>query len=219
VVIPNGFDTDCFRPSTEDRERVRAELGIPAAAPLVAVIARLDPIKGHQDFVRTWPALPAGVHLLLAGQGVSVDAPLFAQAVAARPDLPARVHLLGVRHDVPRLLAAADLVCCPSRAEGFPNAVGEAMACAVPCVVTDVGDVRALVGQSGWVVPPGDVSALGAALHAALEERPDARARRGRLARHIIETEYSLPAMAGRFEALYASLLDPQAGEVAGPLT
>jgi len=109
------------------------------------------------------------------------------------------------------LNAALDVATLTSVSEGFPNVVGEAMACGTPCVVTRVGDAAALVGDTGRVVAPREPAALAAAWAAELAAPPTERAGRGAAARARIEAEFSLGAVARRYEALYARL----AGEAA----
>ena len=119
-----------------------------------------------------------------------------------------RFHLLGPRDDVPRLLAALDILASSSYSEGFPNVIVEAMACGVPCAVSDVGDSRALVGDTGAVVPPGDAPALAEALGRLLDAGAGGRAALGAAARQRVEETYSLPRVAGRYESLYSCLRD-----------
>jgi glycosyltransferase involved in cell wall biosynthesis len=111
---------------------------------------------------------------------------------------------------VPRLTAALDVACSASAyGEGFPNVLGEAMACGVPCVTTDVGDAAAIVGETGWVVPPRDPRALAAMLGAALALSPAARGRRGAAARDRVARQFSQDAFIGRYAALYRALAAP----------
>jgi glycosyltransferase involved in cell wall biosynthesis len=204
VVIPNGFDLARFRPDPAARSALRRELGIPETAPVVALPARYHPDKDHATFVaaaaRVLGALPAA-RFLLCGEGIdATNRTLTAQLEGA--GLGGATRLLGNRGDVERVLAAADVACLSSRTESFPNAIGEAMACGVPCVATDCGDVRAIVGDTGLVVPAGDAAALGEGLLELLRAAPAARAARGAAARRRIEETYGLDAVARRFEEL-----------------
>ena len=155
--VPNGFDTVEFRPDASARTGLRAELGLDSNAILVGLVARYDRMKGHEDFLRAAARLHEEhdkVHFVLAGRGVEAGNTALA-AIASALGLDGAVHFLGERADVRRVTAALDIAVSASRfGEGFSKAIGEAMACGVPCVVTDVGDAAVLVGETGRVVPP-----------------------------------------------------------------
>jgi glycosyltransferase involved in cell wall biosynthesis len=121
--------------------------------------------------------------------------------------LAEHAHLLGVREDVPRLLAALDVAVLSSVGEAFPLVLGEAMACGVPCVSTDVGDAARIIGETGEVVPPRDPGALAAALERVLSLEPDRRRELGMAARRRIEENYSLEKTAGQYEEIYREIL------------
>lgn len=206
VILPNGFDTDAFQPSATSRTAVRQELGIAADVPLIGLVARFDPQKNHQGFVHAASLLIAkrpDAHFLLAGGGVDPENAALAEWLSASPQLRGHVHLLGRRDDIPRLTATLDLAVCSSWGEGFSNAVGEAMCCEVPCVVTDVGDCADLVGDTGWVIKAGDMQAMSDKLHLALTLSATERQTLGQRARQRVIERYSLPAIVRRYESLY----------------
>lgn len=196
TVIPNGFDTDRFRPDPAARARLLAMLGWPEETVVVGLVARVDPMKDHAGFLdalaRTQPALRA----VLVGRGT--------ETLAIPPALAGRVAPLGAREDIPALTAGFDIACLASRfGEGFPNVLGEAMACGVPCVATDVGDAAAIVDGAGIVVRPGDPSALAEGL-AGLAALPETERRAlGMSGRARVLAEFSLPAVASRYAALW----------------
>lgn len=210
VVIPNGFDCGIFQPSDEARASVRAELGLGQRALLVGLIARYHPMKDHATFLRAAGMIARtdrDIYFLLAGAGVTTKESALTQAIAAE-QLNGRVFLLGERSDVPRLTAALDIACsASSRAEGFSNAMGEAMACGVPCVATDIGDSAAIVGETGITVPARDPEALARAFSRLITEGPDHRRQLGIAARQRVEREFSLQVIARRYEDLYRPLL------------
>lgn len=111
--------------------------------------------------------------------------------------------MLGERRDLPELLSAWDLAVLSSTTEGFPNVVGEAMACGVPCVVTAVGDAAVIVGDTGLVVPPRAPEALGNALVTLLEETSTQRHERGLRARKRVQEQFELGFIVQQYEALY----------------
>lgn len=207
-VIPNGFDVAALNPSVDDRGAVRGELGIGSDVPLIGLIARFDPQKDHATFIaaagRVAAARPAA-RFLLAGLGVDAGNAAIADAVA-RAGIGDRVHLLGHRTDVPRLLCALDVACLTSTGEGFPNAIGEAMAMAVPCVATDVGDCALLVGNTGHIVPPRQPEAVAAAIESLLRMDGNERAQLGERARARIAEQFAIDAIARRYEALWQSV-------------
>ncbi len=190
-VIPNGIDTDCFRPDSAIRKRIRAEFGFPERTPVLAMVARVDPKKDHACFLSALARLP-GIQAFVVGKGTE-----------GLPDLPG-LHRLGLRDDVPDVLAASDLVVSSSAfGEGFPNTIAEGMACELPPVATDVGDAARVVGQSGITVPPGDPGALAAAIRALVDEMPEERFERGRQARKRIQELFSVEKAVTAFERLY----------------
>ncbi len=209
VVIPNGFDTDLLRPDPGARREVRDELGIGDDTPVVGLFGRYVPHKDHRTFVSAAARLIARlpeVRFVLCGDGIDREN---AELTGWIEDAGMRdcVFLLGVRTDVPRLAATLDVATSSSRSESFPMVIGESMACGVPCVVTDVGDSRRLVGDCGRVVPAGDPDALAASWQEMLCMSPGARRELGEAARRRIEDNYSLPVIAERYQSLYEEVL------------
>jgi glycosyltransferase involved in cell wall biosynthesis len=207
VVIPNGFDLDVFRPDAEARTLVRRELEVPADAPVIGLIARYHPVKDHGNFVRAAQTLDRGdVYYVLAGTGVDpANHELLSQIETA--GLRERFRLLGERTDMPRLQAALDIATSSSYTEAFPNAIGEAMACGIPCVVTDVGDSSRLVGDTGIVVPRESASSLADAWRQLLERSPAEREEMGKLGRERIVARFSMGSVSRRFSDVYDALL------------
>jgi glycosyltransferase involved in cell wall biosynthesis len=209
VVVPNGFDTSQFKPDTQARSGVRAELGLPPDTPLVGVIGRFDSQKNHRGFCEAMARLVQlrpGTHALLAGSGIDAQNAELA-AWLQQHGVRAQCHLLGARGDVPRLMAALDVLMLPSLGEAFPNVVGEAMACGVPCAVTDVGDAALMVGEWGRVVAAGDMQGLGDAA-ASILALPAAQ--RLSLAQHVAHStrqRFDLHVVAARYLSEYRSLL------------
>lgn len=208
-VVPNGFDTELFRPDPPARAALRAALGIPPDALLAGMVARVHPVKRHDLFLAAIAAAAReglDVHAVVAGGGAVADDPALAPLVAAAGGA-GRVHLLGERQDVERILPALDvLVSASGWAEGFPNVLGEAMACGVPCLVTDTGDCAQIVGDAGVVVAPGDGARLAAALAELLRRPADERRRMGERGRARIVASFTLARCVERYASLYASL-------------
>jgi glycosyltransferase involved in cell wall biosynthesis len=211
LVIPNGYELDRFRPDPDARARVRAEAGIPDDAPVVGLVARFHPQKDHRTFfeaaeqvARRFP----DVHFLLCGNGLSWENPEVT-AMTERAGIAERSHLLGYRADVPAVQASLDIAClCSQGGEGFPNTVAEAMACGVPCVVSDVGDAATIVGEIGRVVPIGDAASLARGIGELLCLDGEERLRLGQRARQRIVERYDFGQFMARYEALYDQLAE-----------
>ncbi len=113
-------------------------------------------------------------------------------------------HLLGLRTDIPRLTAALDIAVSSSAfGEGFSNSIGEAMACGIPCVVTDVGDAKYIVGDTGRIVPAREPQTLGSELIKLIEKPYEERVKIGAAARKRIEENFDINIIAHQYEELY----------------
>ncbi len=209
VVIPNGFDLDAFQPNEDARREIRNELGISDSVPLIGAIGRFDPQKDYQTFLEAASILHEWlpeVRFLLCGDGLTLENPELRRWIETS-SLRDNFHFLGPREDVTRVDAALDIACSSSAyGEGFSNAVGEAMACGVPCAVTDVGDSARIVGDTGRVVPPRSPQALAVAWRELVAIGSAARRQLGAAARERIAASFGLEAMVARYEALYLEL-------------
>jgi glycosyltransferase involved in cell wall biosynthesis len=208
IVIPNGVDMEKFWPDPSAKMRVRQELRVPSEALLIGLVARFDPQKDHANFIRAAGflyTLYPDIHFLLCGDEITWDNQILAHWIDTA-GIRAQCHLLGRRDDIPRLTAAMDIASLSSYGEGFPNVIIEAMACGVPCAVTDVGDAALIVGDTGRVVPPRDPQALAAAWQELIEMGAEKRAELGTRARQRVEERFSITAAAAQYEALYREL-------------
>jgi glycosyltransferase involved in cell wall biosynthesis len=207
-LLPNGFNLEQFTPSPEAREAVRRELRVEKETQLVGLIARDDPQKNHAGFIRAaarvHQVLPE-VHFILAGTGIDQDNTGLAEAIGEH-NLQERMHLLGRRNDIPRLMASLDVLASSSIGEAFPNVLGEAMSCAVPCVVTDVGDSAEIVGDTGAVVDSGDMEGLARHLIEILNMPSGDRQKMGVRARSRVAQKYEINGIVRRYEEFYEEL-------------
>ena len=207
-IIPNGFDTDAFRPDAAARAAVRRELKLDDNAILVGLIGRYHPMKDHRNFLHAASLLSKKAplaHFLLVGQDVDKqNAPLVTTIEELM--LTDKVSLLGERTDIAQLNASLDILCSASWAEGFANVIGEAMSCSVPCVVTDVGDSAWIVGQGGVAVPPRSPEALASALAALCGMKAEQRRAIGDKGRRRVIEKFSLAAISSRYQDLYDAL-------------
>lgn len=205
-VIPNGFDLSRFAPDRARGARIREELGVGPEDLCFTMVARFDPMKDHETLLKAFALLKKdNVHLILCGDGVDPDnASLY--GLVEKYSLDGRVRLLGRRSDVPDILAGTDVFVLASKGEGFPNVVGEAMACGVPAAASDVGDVAEIVGDAGVIVEPENAGALAKALCGMIEMTRKSRQSLGEKGRRRISNLYSLEAAAARYENFYESL-------------
>lgn len=216
AVVPNGIDVERFKPDVAARERIRAEWSLAPDHKAIGLIARLDPMKGHEVFLEAAARASAArpdLHFVAIGGG----APETLQSLQARAESLAvadKVIWAGRCLDVQDALAALDITTSASLfGEGFSNALAEAMASGLPCVATDVGDSALILGDCGLVVPPGDAAALAEAWPALLARvENEGEGFRAANRRRIVDN-FSLEAMVARTEALYRALL---AGDALG---
>jgi glycosyltransferase involved in cell wall biosynthesis len=221
-VIHNGLDPAPFAQRTPDAG-LRAELGLPAGAPLVLLLARLARSKGIEVFLNAAAELGARhpeARFLVAGEGFvslrnRIAKPDLAYAdelrrLAARLGLGERVIFAGHRADVPALLSATAVsVLAATGGEGLPNAMLESMAAGVPVVATRVGGSTEVIrhdGVEGLLVPPGDARSMARAIGALLEDAELAR-RIGHEGRRWVQERFSLGHMVRETERLYERLL------------
>ncbi|WP_251862924.1 glycosyltransferase [Achromobacter sp. Marseille-Q4962] len=211
VVIPNGYDLSRYTPDAQAGRRARAQWGLDGEAPVIGCVARWDPLKDHANLLRAVAALvrdgrDAGLRCVLIGRGMTPDNPELA-ALLDKLALRERVVLAGPTDDVPAAMNGLDLHVLASCAEGFPNVVAEAMACGVPCVVTDVGDAAYIVDGAGAVVPPEQPEALARGIEAALGEvAAKGRQRAGEAGRERVMALFDLARMVERYAGVWRNI-------------
>lgn len=195
VVVPNGIDTERFHPDPVSGRKMRCAWGISDDDQLIGLVGRLDPMKGHDVFIKAAAVLARkrdDIKYLCVGDGPQS----FKQKLVALSDelgLRHRLIWVSAGDDVGAIYNALDLVTsCSIYGEGFSNVIGEAMACGRLCVVTDVGDAQRIVGGAGYVVSPGDPEALAAAWQEALDASRDEKTMRSRMARERVMEHFSV---------------------------
>jgi glycosyltransferase involved in cell wall biosynthesis len=206
IVVPNGVDPSSFRPDSEARQRMRHMWGVTSGEFLLGCVARWDPLKDHENLVRAVNLLTGrgyAFRCVLIGRGMNAENRDL-QRLIQRWGGADRLILGGASDDVPAIMNALDLHVLPSRSESLPVAVMEAMACGTPCVVTDVGDARHIVGDTGWVAQPQDSGALADAIEAALGDcRRGVLKERAESCRARIIRDFSLARMGAEYAALW----------------
>jgi glycosyltransferase involved in cell wall biosynthesis len=211
-VVPNGIDADAFaRPNCVGP--LRRELGIPAAAPVVGTVGRLDEVKRQDLLLRAFASVRRGVpaaHLLLVGDGPQRE-PL--RRLAAELGLSECVHFAGYQSRPERHLHLMSAFALTSRVEGMPLAILEAWAAGVPVVATRVGGVPQMIadGQTGVLIDSGDENALAAALIGLLTDQGRA-ARIGAAGRARVRERFGLEHMVETYQGHYRDLLARSGG-------
>lgn len=208
-ILPNGFDIALFRPRKDAGRELRRQLSLGDDSLLVGLVARFDPIKDHPTFLRAAAVCAQETdeaHFVLVGSCID-DRNEALRELIQQFDLSDRVHLLGERTDIPFLTSAFDIATCSSLGEGFPNVIGEAMACGIPVVATDVGDSARLLNGTGIVVPPANPEAFGVALFELLRSDAERRNALGEAGRRQIEQNYSIAQISTRYGDFYERLV------------
>jgi len=155
-IIPNGFELDKFKFISSNRKETRAKLNISNEEKVLITVGRWDIQKDYYTLFKAVNELAMKItdfKLLMVGTNLDYSNKELLELVS-KYNLMDNILLLGKRDDIPELLSAADIYLSSSLGESFSNAIGEAMACALPCIVTDVGDSRIMVDRFGAVVPP-----------------------------------------------------------------
>ncbi|MGA9854001.1 MAG: GT4 family glycosyltransferase PelF [Gammaproteobacteria bacterium] len=208
LVIPNGIDCGVYKPEQRARDSLRSRLGFSADSLVVGIVGRYHPVKDHETFLRAARLVISKVpraRFILVGRDITSDNPTLAGLIDTL-GLKRQVVLLGEREDVPTIMNAMDIYVCSSWAESFPNVVAEAMACGIPCVVTDVGASAELVDDTGRIAPSGSPDALAAAVLDLLSIDSNQRAHLGASARQRILQFYNHDDIVKQYADLYRRL-------------
>jgi glycosyltransferase involved in cell wall biosynthesis len=210
TVVANGFDLEALAASEAERSQLRKRCGFGPEDIVIGTLGRFNLDKDHGNFVEAAGKLAAmddRVRFLMIGRGLDADNPTLARWIRSS-GYADRFVLLGERDDVPVCLAAMDIFCLSSRTEAFPIVVGEAMAMGLPCVATDVGDVAALLADTGVVVRKADSDALAHGLSGLIARGPAYMCALGQDARERIRASYSMRRVRARFESIYDCVFD-----------
>jgi glycosyltransferase involved in cell wall biosynthesis len=209
ITIANGVDPQLFKPASETRSRFRNELGLLPDTLLLGYIARLHPQKDHGTFFKAASLLLKqipDVHFVLAGNGITSENPGRSRIFANQNDF-SHFHLLGRREDIASVTAALDVATLTSSGdEAFPLTILEAMASGVPCVSTDVGDAREMIGSDGNIVPVSSPAGLCQAWVSLLRKSPQERTALGKQARERVLKNYTNEMMTLHYIDVYNSV-------------
>ena len=209
ITIPNGFDIIKYRPNKYFRSEIRKEFQISENEIVFGQIGRNHPMKDHQNFIKAaFNVLKEkkNCHFLLVGEGIDENKELLYYIDSF--NISDSITLLGQRSDIERIWNSVDIgVLSSAWGEGFPNVIGEAMACAKPCVVTDVGDALFIVGKTGEAVPSRDPEKLGKAMMKMADLKEEDRLELGEKARMRIIDNFSIEQISKRYLEYYQRIL------------
>jgi len=209
LTIPNGFNTEYFKPDQKARGQIRSILKIDEEVPILGMIARFDPMKDHDSFLLSINKLRNRIqHFRVILLGTDIDkknTKLMAKIKELK--LEDYILLLGPRQDMPEVMNALDILVLTSAfGEGFSNVLGEAMACGIVCVATDVGDSAEIIGTMGKIVPPKSPEILAQALEEFIVLDKQKKSILGQQARQSIIDRYHVSMMIKKYESAYEAL-------------
>lgn len=215
LVIPNGFDVDRFAPSQQLRDETRTRLGIPQDVPVVGRVARFHANKDHITFLKAAQLVlkqRPETRFLVCGEPQTISAEQLQQDINSL-GLADAVQLVELQSDIVPLNCSFDIATCSSITEAFPNVIGEAMSCGVPCVSTDVGDAAQIIGNTGRVVPAQMPEQFADALLELLNLPSENRQQLGTSARQRVIDNFELNHSTGMFLDLWREFAGVQNAE------
>jgi len=215
LVIPNGFDVSRFSPSQQLRRETRQRLGIAQDTPIVGRVARFHANKDHITFLKAAQIVLAqrpDARFLVCGQPQTISSQQVQQDIKSF-GLADAVQLVELQSDIVPLNCSFDIATCSSITEAFPNVIGEAMSCGVPCVSTDVGDAAQIIGDTGRVVPAQAPQEFADAVLELLNLPEDNRRQLGATARQRVIDNFELAHSTGMFLDLWRELACRQNSE------
>lgn len=206
-LVYNGTDISAYHADAACKQQIRDEYGIPMDAPLIGMAGRYHPQKDHANLMRAFATVQKKIpeaHLIACGRDITRETPALRDLADACPS-PSQVHLIGPRLDMAHVYPAFSIAALSScEGEAFPLVLGEAMACEVPCVATDVGDSALIIGDTGRIVAPRDAAALAAAMVGMIRDTGEDS---GKLARQRVVDHFTLGLYVQSHAELYASLM------------
>jgi glycosyltransferase involved in cell wall biosynthesis len=206
VYIPNGIDVKRFKPDDQSRMILRSELGLSSETQIIGYIARYHPQKDHATFFNAADLLLGeneNIHFVLAGDQIDAENPEIRRHMLSSKN-SSHFHFLGKRSDIPMITAGMDLATLSSSGdEAFPLTIIEALASGIPCVATDVGDIKEMIGSCGIIVPTQNPKALSEGWLKILSNSQLERDVLGRAARIRVLDNFTSEAMAKRYISVY----------------
>mgnify|MGYP003761330961 CR=1 FL=1 len=210
MIIPNGFNIDKFKFDESIRTSIRNSMGITEKEIVIGMVARFHPHKDHRNFINACSILIKHLPILriiLIGDNVSPKN-VELNNLLLENRLHDKTFLLGRRDDVANYLSAFDIGVLSSSGEAFPNVLGEMMACELPCVTTDVGDTKEIIGDCGLVVPSKDPLKLANAILQLALKSSISRRELGKKSRQRIFKFYNIETISNKYLSLYYNVLE-----------
>lgn len=198
--IPNGFDTKKWKPNKSLKYKIRNSLNISNKARVIGYVGRGEEQKDLPKLFRVFDIIKKShPNVILIAVGKNLE------KYALNSD---RIIFLGERSNVEQIMASFDLLCLTSKAEGFPNVIGEAMLSGLPCISTDVGDVKNILGKTGWIVPTNSTTLFAKYLDNLLKMPEKELKNYGKSARELIINNYDINKIIEQYISLYNSILN-----------
>jgi glycosyltransferase involved in cell wall biosynthesis len=210
LVIPNGFDLNFLHATNNERDVFRSNLGVSASQFVIGSIGRYSPVKNYTGFIHAVNLLlsnHSNLKILLVGKGLE-KSNLELMELIHKSSSPNSFILLGSREDIPVCLKSMDLFCLPSLTEGFPNALGEAMAMGLPCISTPVGDAPLLLGGTGVISNSTTAESIASSIEMMFLLRSEELKEKGRLAKQRIKNHFSIESTVKKYNQLYSEILN-----------
>jgi glycosyltransferase involved in cell wall biosynthesis len=209
IVIHNGINTELFCKSRLNHDALCAELQIDSKSILIGMIGNFRVVKDHKTFIRAAGMLLStnnNVHYVMVGSGVDKNNAYLKNLINKHSILEKHFHLLGPRKDIAYITSALDIANNCSLSEGFSNSIAESLSCGVPCVVTDVGESRRIIGDKRFIVPVGAHEQFVDAWKKILKMSQRRRMEYGVLLRKKIITLYSLDKMIYTYRDVFSKI-------------
>ena len=198
--IPNGFDIKKWKPNKNLKYKIRNSLNIANNAKVIGYVGRGEKQKNLPKLFKVFDIVKKkhpNVILIAVGKNL--------EKFASNSD---RIIFLGERSNVQEIMTSFELLCLTSKAEGFPNVIGEAMLSALPCISTDVGDTKNILGKTGWIVPTNSTTLFAKYLDNVLKMPEKELKKYGKSARKLIINNYDINKIRSQYISLYNSILN-----------
>lgn len=205
--IPNGFDFALWKKDLSLKKQLRQQLNIPDNAFVVGYVGRYHPMKNIELLFDSMIYILnkySYVYFYIIGKNTNSSNPSLKHYYDKIPSN--RFFSFGEIDDVPKFIQCIDLLCLTSSwGEGFPNVIGEAMSVGIPCVATDIGDSSFVIGDTGWIIPPGDIFSLIRAIESAMSEPASFRHLRSEFAINRISKNFNINSVVKQYKEIYLS--------------